>query len=413
MVVEIVSLQSNKEVVGVGEDVDFSVETSPIDYYNDINWSGGGLPATQSGGQTFTTSWNTPGTKTVTASCGSSSISKEVEVINGLTVVPRNAYVGVDGQKSFAAWTFENGSAIDVTSSSTFTTSKGDFEDNVLTASLTPSDSIGADWVKATYDDVTTDADYDCDLTVFEVESITEAISPTNNTNRTILGIGETVTCYTNPPIEVEWTVSGDGGIEEELLYGLFTIYLAEMSPGNGTVHAKIGGGEAVRPFSIIPPESISYTKLYDDPEGLVPWVSGDKYLAARTWFKATVNPTTVSFYNAKIYENLGSGTTDEWPDGTTWNGPNGLIGPIEIDFKSQFPDQLETAKYNSNRLYNGSSWEHFTPTFPIPWVYRDQSGELVPFYTAFSARYFHHGNWKTSVMVDYQYGGLQGPWQE
>ena len=126
VVVEIVSLQSDKEVVGVGEDVDFSVETSPIDYYNDINWSGGGSPATQSGGQIFTTSWNTPGTKTVTASCGSSSISKEVEVIEGLTVVPRNAYVGVEGQKSFAAWTFENGSAIDVTSSSTFTTSKGD-----------------------------------------------------------------------------------------------------------------------------------------------------------------------------------------------------------------------------------------------------------------------------------------------
>ena len=46
----------------------------------------------------------------------------------------------------------------------------GDFNGNVLTASPAPSDSIGADWVKATYDDVTTDADYDCDLTVIKVE---------------------------------------------------------------------------------------------------------------------------------------------------------------------------------------------------------------------------------------------------
>jgi len=41
---------------------------------------------------------------------------------------------------------------------------------NTLTASDTPSDSEGSDWVRATYQGQTTDADHDCDLTVFDVE---------------------------------------------------------------------------------------------------------------------------------------------------------------------------------------------------------------------------------------------------
>jgi len=60
--------------------------------------------------------------------------------------------------------------AQEATAQATFTTSNGTMDGNTLTASDTPSASEGSDWVRATYNDITTDADHDCDLTVCELE---------------------------------------------------------------------------------------------------------------------------------------------------------------------------------------------------------------------------------------------------
>lgn len=192
-VVQMVSLQSNKDIAGVGEDVMFTVVMNPTNHYNNIGWSGGGSPASQTGNQTFTTSWSTPGTKTVTVSYGGCSISKKVEVIDGLTVMPGKAYVGVGSTKSFAAWTCENGVATDVTSSSTFTTSNISFNGSVLTtSSVSPSE--GADWVKATYDGETTDSSHDCDLTVIEVTTAAIDRIPPSKTESVAITISPSIT---------------------------------------------------------------------------------------------------------------------------------------------------------------------------------------------------------------------------
>ena len=48
--------------------------------YDCVSWSGGGEPATQEGGSTFITHWDTPGVYTVTAHCCGANFSKQVTI---------------------------------------------------------------------------------------------------------------------------------------------------------------------------------------------------------------------------------------------------------------------------------------------------------------------------------------------
>ncbi|MBN2456453.1 MAG: hypothetical protein JXB29_07980 [Sedimentisphaerales bacterium] len=74
---------------------------------------------------------------------------------------------------------------------------------------------------------------------------------------------------------------------------------------------------------------------------------------------------------------------------------------------------EQKTGKYNSNKLYNGSSWEDFKPTFPIPIQYLNESSTWVTFHTATAGRNYYQSNQKTEVLVGGQTGGSQGPWQQ
>jgi hypothetical protein len=92
--------------------------------------------------------------------------SVNIYIIDGLTVFPREAYVAVNADRDFYAWIVQDSSAVDVTDDSTFSASRGSFTGNTYTAPSAPSASEGADWVKATYDEETTDAAHDSDVTV-------------------------------------------------------------------------------------------------------------------------------------------------------------------------------------------------------------------------------------------------------
>jgi len=90
----------------VGQSVTFTVTTDPPGWYYCVSWSGGGNPATQSGGQTFDTSWDSSGTKTVTASCccgGTSSKSKQVKVIGVSSVSEDKTKACVNEDITFTA----------------------------------------------------------------------------------------------------------------------------------------------------------------------------------------------------------------------------------------------------------------------------------------------------------------------
>ena len=120
--------------------------------------------------------------------------SLDILVIDGLTVVPGTAYVCVNGTKDFQAWACVEGSIEEVTEDATFSTSKGSMGpgggpgNNTLTASSTPSGSEGADWVRATYNDTTTDADHDCHLTVIKVKIKQGGDDITDTTHDEIVG---------------------------------------------------------------------------------------------------------------------------------------------------------------------------------------------------------------------------------
>jgi hypothetical protein len=77
---EMDSLTSNKASACIGCDITFTATTDPTGYEDDVEWSGGGEPETGSGA-TFTTHWDTSGTKTVTAVLCDSSESKQVTIV--------------------------------------------------------------------------------------------------------------------------------------------------------------------------------------------------------------------------------------------------------------------------------------------------------------------------------------------
>jgi hypothetical protein len=80
--VEVTSVTSDKDSAAFCESVTFTVTTNPAGYADLVTWSGGGDPASQDGGSTFTTHWPCTGigSKTVTATCCTSSKSKSVTV---------------------------------------------------------------------------------------------------------------------------------------------------------------------------------------------------------------------------------------------------------------------------------------------------------------------------------------------
>lgn len=79
-VIEVTQVTSDKDSAVLCENITFTVTTDPSGYENLVTWSGGGNPASQNGGATFTTRWPCIGGKTVTATCGDSSKSKNVTV---------------------------------------------------------------------------------------------------------------------------------------------------------------------------------------------------------------------------------------------------------------------------------------------------------------------------------------------
>jgi hypothetical protein len=78
-VCEITGGSADPTVAFPNEPVSFSVEMSPKCALKDVEWSGGGAPATGMGGS-FSTKWTAGGTYTVTAKCGASTFDIQVTI---------------------------------------------------------------------------------------------------------------------------------------------------------------------------------------------------------------------------------------------------------------------------------------------------------------------------------------------
>jgi hypothetical protein len=166
--------------------------------------------------------------------------------------------------------------------------------------------------------------------------------------------------------------------------------------------------------FEIIAPNSITATfsndvlHLWDD------WESGPKYLAAASQYIVTIEPASVSFYNAYFQENFGEGDSDTWPDGSTWYGPTGTIGPTcPVNYANELVDMQASPFYNSDvKLYTGSEYQDFYPTFSIPYDYYNEYYGWIQFGTMMGCRSYYKENRTTIVGVDSECGGAQGPFQ-
>ena len=173
-VVQVSYVAADKDVACTNEQIGFTVHTDPTaSWYSGFVWTATYWPGDEVYTNTNYYSWPAAavGTQTVTASLGNTSASKDVEIIDGLTVIPRKAYVPVNGTKDdFEAWRCEGGEAVKKTSGVSWNCSRGDFIGNTYYAPQTPSTGEGSDSVTATYGGQTTDDTHDCDLTVFRCD---------------------------------------------------------------------------------------------------------------------------------------------------------------------------------------------------------------------------------------------------
>jgi hypothetical protein len=105
----VTSVTSDKGYAANCENITFTVTTDPAGHESLVTWSGGGEPASQEGGATFTTHWLCVGAKTVTATCGTSNRSKEVTVTlpNGCDYAgPHDSSVSwINPGDDYASWT--------------------------------------------------------------------------------------------------------------------------------------------------------------------------------------------------------------------------------------------------------------------------------------------------------------------
>jgi hypothetical protein len=259
---------------------------------------------------------------------------------------------------------------------------------------------------------------------------------------RTTIGIGEQVVCSIDPTtwsdcdfntttqtVETDelgnriWvschgsTVSPNGVTQENS-----TTMTADMAPNPGnlvqvTVYDSMDrfldeGVTRTIAFEIIAPTSHTYAKQSDNPPWTA-WSSGTKYLGARTYYGVTVNPTNVCFSNAEFRVSYGTPASDTWPDGSGWTGPSGNHPWLVNDLNQwTVPDKQRTGRYSSNKLYTGTKWQDFAPTFSMPMQYKNQSGTWVHYWSAPAGRNYYHANRTSAVTVGGQAGGSQGPWQ-
>jgi hypothetical protein len=107
-IVKVDSVTSNFNVRCIGCNITFTVTTNPSGHEDLVEWSGGGAPSTGSG-STFSTDWDTWGTKTVTASCGDSSESKQVTIVEVYYVTSNKDTACVNCYVEFMAITKPSG----------------------------------------------------------------------------------------------------------------------------------------------------------------------------------------------------------------------------------------------------------------------------------------------------------------
>jgi hypothetical protein len=251
-------------------------------------------------------------------------------------------------------------------------------------------------------------------VTAFTIK--TETVSPVPaNRDRTILGIGEPVRCWSEPPVEVEWSVSpGAGYVDPET--GTSTLFTAIKSPSWPTIYATptTGGCSPILHFTVIAPDGITVSLNTDAPL----WTLGDNRIGARSIFNCTVTPGTVSFNWAEFRENIPTDTWI-WPDGTEQSNL-AHTRPWFVGYDNTTTDILSPhpswTPQPIGRIYNGSSYVDFNYTTHVPEEYKNEFDRWICWLPAEThPREFRGSDQKARVILNATTsanGGWMGPWQ-
>lgn len=400
-VVEVNDVISSAEYACVGQNVTFGAITYPLNCapYVTITWSApGGTPSSGNGSQ-FTTKWSTPGPQTVTATCGSSNASKQVTIVAVDKLQyndPDTGYTDVSGTMYVHKGTSVTFKAIPDPCNASWPSGKpvwGGEASGVGSTTLVTFDTLSSSTsdykiVSAECGDI-----IQVSVIVYDFEG---TLTPDDNfdPNRSYdeYGIEEIVHLdFTTTPSSI--TASQAGGLVWSKYSGWGTVsnagsdgtatYDAEEYPSYVYLYLEITSGPSKGAHSM-------YTKYILMPSGAymiqAPGTGiWHAYGYASVGFTGWIylEPTNVSFSNLNWREGscYGTGTgylsfkTGEYhPVG---NEHNVLGGNYSTGCQVDCIDTVATGQYPSPFGSGG------TFTWPIPWQYKDDTGNWHEFTTA------------------------------
>ncbi len=252
-------------------------------------------------------------------------------------------------------------------------------------------------------------------VNALEIRSQTISPEPSDNRDRTTLGLGEQVLCSIYPSVTVDWSLEGGGSVQPET--GTYTIFTASKSPSYTVIHAEIEDVDCTLDFEAIPPEGMEYgpdnewTDEYPHTDG-----PPNVFIGNGRYFPITILPTTVSFYGLEFRENL-PGNNWTWPDGTSGSIPSQKV-PFSVNFGNHGGDSVEAPPEPYSYLHDGNSYVAFSYFADVPLEYKNEIGVWVEFMSASENRhevkFTSSGSCSLKVIADNtQESDAEGPWQD
>jgi len=256
-----------------------------------------------------------------------------------------------------------------------------------------------------------TQASDEVTVLVYKYETETISTTPSDQT-RVNLGIGEEVKITITPSsVNASWSLTtGDGGFSSSS--GSVTQFNASKSPGSATVRAAFYGINKDTTFSVVAPSGMNSALKSDGSLGTAGPPNNN--IGAKSVFDCTVQPTTVSFYNAEFQEKI-PGDTWTWPDGTGGSRPAATV-PWTTSFDNKTTDTVSSALASINRIKQSGTFVNFSVSIRVPEEYKDKNSNWVAWLPGEThPREYRGSDQKTRVLINASNsaaGAWMGPWQ-
>jgi len=163
--------------------------------------------------------------------------------------------------------------------------------------------------------------------------------------------------------------------------------------------------------FTVIAPNGLTSTLGHDNTPG-TPGPPNNR-VGCSSVFNCTVLPTTVSFYNARLRENI-PGESWTWPDGTAGSHPHQIVewntgyANNTSDTSARYPDPIHV-------LWNGTAYVSYSASIRVPEDYWNGSSWVSWLPGENHPKYYRGSDQATRTAIianNTAYGGWMGPWR-